>query len=37
MDGGKLKIDYKKNGHVVMTGPIKIIKKGVLNNFLKIS
>ena len=37
MDGGKLKIDYKKNGHVVMTGPIKIIKKGVLNNFIKIS
>ena len=33
MDGGKLKIEYKKNGHIVMTGPIKIIKKGVLNNF----
>ncbi len=34
MEGGKLKIEYKKNGHIVMTGPIKIIKKGVLNNFL---
>jgi len=34
MEGGKLKIKYKKNGHIVMTGPIKIIKKGVLNNFL---
>ena len=33
MEGGKLKIEYKKNGHIVMTGPIKIIKKGVLNNF----
>ena len=33
MDGGKLKIEYKKNGHIVMTGPTKTIKKGVLNNF----
>ena len=33
MDGGKLKIEYKKNGHIVMTGPIKIVKKGVLDNF----
>ena len=33
MEGGELKIEYKKNGHIVMTGPIKTIKKGVLNNF----
>ena len=33
MEGGKLKIEYKKNEHILMTGPIKIIKKGVLNNF----
>tara|TARA_Y100000590_G_scaffold256606_1_gene288142 strand:- start:179 stop:1006 length:828 start_codon:yes stop_codon:yes gene_type:complete len=33
MEGGKLKIEYKKNSHIVMTGPIKIVKKGVLNNF----
>ena len=33
MEGGKLKIEYKKNGHIVMTGPIKTIKKGVLNNY----
>ena len=33
MEGGKLKIEYKKNGHIVMTGPTKTIKKGVLNNF----
>ena len=34
MPGGKLKIEYKKNGHIVMTGPIKIIKKGILNKFI---
>ena len=34
MDGGKLKIEYKKNGHIVMTGPVKMIKKGNLNKFL---
>ena len=34
MEGGKLKIEYKKNGHIVMTGPIKIIKKGILNKFI---
>ena len=33
MDGGKLKIEYKKNGHIVMTGPTKTIKKGILNNY----
>ena len=33
MDGGKLKIEYKKNGHIVMTGPIKTVKKGILNNY----
>ena len=33
MEGGELKIEYKKNGHIVMTGPIKTIKKGILNNF----
>ena len=33
MEGGKLKIEYKKNGLIVMTGPIKIVKKGVLDNF----
>jgi len=33
MEGGELKIEYKKNGHIVMTGPTKTIKKGVLNNF----
>ena len=33
MDGGKLKIEYKKNGRIFMTGPTKIIKKGNLNNF----
>ena len=30
MDGGKLKIEYKKNGHIVMTGPVKTIKRGNL-------
>ena len=34
MDGGKLKIEYKKNGHIIMTGPVKMIKKGNLNKFL---
>ena len=34
MDGGKLKIEYKKNGHIVMTGPVKMIKKGNLSKFL---
>ena len=34
MDGGKLKIEYKINGHIVMTGPVKIIKKGDLEKFL---
>ena len=33
MDGGKLKIEYKKNGRIFMTGQTKIIKKGNLNNF----
>ena len=33
MEGGKLKIEYKKNGHIVMTGPIKTIKKGILHNY----
>ena len=33
MDGGKLKIEYKKNGHIVMTGPTKTVKKGILNNY----
>ena len=33
MDGGKLKIEYKKNGHIVMTGPVKTITKGNLNKF----
>ena len=33
MDGGKLKIEYKKNGLIVMTGPIKTVKKGILNNY----
>ena len=33
MDGGKLKIEYKKNGHIVMTGPTKTIKKGIINNY----
>ena len=34
MDGGKLKIEYKINGHIVMTGPVKIINKGNLEKFL---
>ena len=33
MDGGKLKIEYKKNGHIIMTGPTKTVKKGILNNY----
>ena len=33
MDGGKLKIEYKKNGHIVMTGPVKTIKKGNLSKY----
>ena len=33
MDGGKLKVEYKKNGHIIMTGPIKTVKKGILNNY----
>ena len=33
MEGGKLKIEYKKNGHIVMTGPVKTITKGNLNKF----
>ena len=33
MDGGKLKIEYKKNGHIVMTGPVKTIKRGNLTKY----
>ena len=32
MEGGKLKIEYKKNEHIVMTGPTKIVRKGIINN-----
>ena len=34
MPGGKLKIEYKKNGHVLMTGPVKMLKKGTIKNLI---
>ena len=34
MDGGKLKIEYKKNGHILMTGPVKYVKKGNLEKII---
>ncbi len=34
MEGGELKIEYKKNGHILMTGPTKIIKKGSIDKYI---
>ncbi len=34
MAGGKLKIEYKKNKHVLITGPVKILKKGSVKNLI---